>query len=468
MLAEDLVKPENYRDTVSTVNKSGKRNWVYAAAFKGAWLKRRTVISWFYVGLFLVLPWIKINDMPIVLINIMESKFIVFGKIFWPHDFFVLALGMVIFLVFILLFTIIYGRLFCGWICPQTVFMEFIFRPLERWIEGSHTQQKKLNEGEWNGAKLRKKALKHSIFILISMIFAHTFLSYIVGMDKVLLLLTTPISQNAGLFFAMMIFTGLFYAVFAYVREIVCTTVCPYGRLQGVLFDPQTLQIAYDYNRGEPRSKKPCKSSNENVGDCIDCFKCVQVCPTGIDIRNGLQMECVNCTACIDVCNEVMDKIKKPRGLIRYASENELKFGTKFMFTRKMKAYTVVLVLLIVLESFMIVTRKSVDVFISKTKGQTFSYSADGSLQNLYEAKIFNKTKKRMALKLQLNQYSGTIKWISAENVILEPESTNKLMFFVTIPVKEIKSRKNKISINVLTDNKITNTINTNFLGPFQ
>src|SRR5690606_12945541 len=223
---------------------------------------------------------------------------------------------MLIVMVCIVLFTAVFGRVWCGWTCPQTIFMELIFRRIEYLIEGDWTQQRKLNEGPNTDAKAWKKLLKHSIFLLISFAISNIFLAYIIGSDALFKIMTDPLEQHIGGFISIVVFTLVFYGVFAYVREIVCTTICPYGRLQGVLLDEQSMTVAYNEKRGEPRGKLRKGETDNDKGDCIDCNLCVQVCPTGIDIRNGIQMECVSCTACIDACDAVMEKIHKPKRLI--------------------------------------------------------------------------------------------------------------------------------------------------------
>ncbi|OJU23007.1 MAG: cytochrome c oxidase accessory protein CcoG, partial [Sphingobacteriales bacterium 41-5] len=450
--ADGLVGPdevtESFRDRHSNTTKEGKRKWVYALKPKGKLYNYRKWLSWFYFALFFALPLIKVNGMPLVQFNFTEGKFILFTKIFWPNDFFFFAVAMIAMIIFIALFTIIYGRVFCGWICPQTVFLEFFFRPIEWAIEGNPAQQKKLDAAPWTGSKIFKKVLKHSIYFVISFIIAHTFLAYILGIDEVWKLVTQPISENVGIFFGLLFFTALFFIVFAYIRDIVCTTICPYGRLQSVLFDKDTMQVSYDYVRGEPRGKI-VKGVEQNLGDCVDCKLCVQVCPTGIDIRDGVQMECVGCTACIDACNGVMEKVNRPLGLIRMASENEIEKKEKFHFNFRMKAYTVILLVLIALMAFLIITRKSVDTSMSRVKGQLYQEIGTDSLSNLFSAKIINKTKKDMPYEFRLEDISGRIRMVNAHKMELKGESINDVTFFIDIPKSAIKKRTTDIKVGV-------------------
>jgi len=397
----ELLEPSTFRDRISNVTEDGLRKWIYALKPKGKWYKYRIIFAVLYLLVFFTLPFIKVNDMPFILLNVVEGKFILFSKIFWPQDFFIFAVGMITFIIFIVLFTVIYGRLFCGWVCPQTVFLELVFRPIEWLIEGSPNQQKKRNEGPWNADKIIRKSLKHVIYFLISFLIAHTFLAYILGIDEVYRLMREPLSEHLSLFAGLIVFTLLFYGVFAFVREIVCTTICPYGRLQGVMFDKNTMQISYDYKRGEPRGKFK-KNVERTDGDCVNCFKCVQVCPTGIDIRNGVQLDCVGCTSCIDACDEVMDSLQMKRGLIRYASENQIITGLPFQFTNRVKAYTALLIGLMLGMGVLIWNRRSVDTFISRVKGQTYQETEVGKISNLFEAKVLNKTIKDVSTRIGL------------------------------------------------------------------
>ena len=468
----DVIGPQktgdSFRDRHSNVTEKGARKWVYALKPKGKLYQYRNYLSFVYLGLFFALPFIKINGFPAIQLNFPEAKFILFGKIFWPDDFFIFAVAMIAFIVFVALFTVIYGRVFCGWVCPQTVFMEFVFRKIEWWIEGPPNQQRKLNEGPWSREKIVKKTFKHIVFAFIALLISHTFLSYILGAKEVLTLITHPISENAGLFVGLLVFAGLFYFVFAFVRDIVCTTVCPYGRLQGVLFDKDTMQVSYDYNRGEPRGKIK-KNLEQHLGDCIDCKLCVNVCPTGIDIRNGVQMECVGCTACIDACDSVMEKINRPLGLIRMASENQISQKLPFRFNGKMKFYSAILLVLTGVMVFLLISRKSVDTSISRVTGQLYQEVGKDSLSNLFQAKIINKTHSDITYELKTEgAISGTVKMIETGLHKLKAESITNATFFIIIPSSQIKTRSSKINIGVYANGKKVETVKSTFLGPFQ
>lgn len=464
---EDIYVEDTFRGRISTVTKEGKRNWIYALQPSGRFYNYRQWLSYAYLLVFFALPLIHVNGSPLFMLNFLESKFIVFGKIFWPQDFFILALAMVAGIVFIALFTVIYGRLFCGWACPQTVFLEFVFRRIEWWIEGSPAKQRALHDAPISSNKILKKVLKHTLFLAFSFLIAHTFLAYILGVKDVWRLMHEPVSQHIGLLTSLIAFTLLFYGVFAFVREIVCTTICPYGRLQGVLFDKDTMQIAYDYSRGEPRARLK-KNEARTAGHCVDCRKCVMVCPTGIDIRDGVQMDCVGCTACMDACDEVMAKVGFPLGLIRYASENQIAGRRPFHVTAKVKAYSAVLMLLLVSMGWMVATRSSIDAYISRVKGQLYQEVSPGILSNLFEVKLINKTLHAQTAELRLENMEGEIKLVGHPAIALPPESVSDYTFFLSIASKAIPDRKNTITIGVYVNGERIQKVRTTFLGPFQ
>ncbi|MEQ9169287.1 MAG: cytochrome c oxidase accessory protein CcoG, partial [Fulvivirga sp.] len=326
MMEENLYEyDEQFRDGIATVDEEGKRVWVYPKKPKGYFHNLRKVVSAVLLILLFAGPFITISGRPLLLLNIFERKFVIFGQAFWPQDFFLLALLLITFFVFVILFTVVFGRLWCGWACPQTLFMEMVFRKIEYWLEGDANQQRKLNQRNWDFDKIWRKGLKHAIFMLVSIIIAHTVMAYLIGYKEVINIVSQPPTAHLSGFIGLTFFTFIFYGVFSYLREQACIAICPYGRLQGVLLDKKSIAVMYDWLRGEPRGKIKKNSDEQPKGDCIDCKLCVHVCPTGIDIRNGTQLECVNCTACIDACDEVMVKINKPKGLIRYASYDSIK-----------------------------------------------------------------------------------------------------------------------------------------------
>ncbi|MBO9631885.1 MAG: cytochrome c oxidase accessory protein CcoG [Chitinophagaceae bacterium] len=455
----------SFRDRIATVDESGKRKWVYAQKPKGKLYNIRTYVSWFFFILFFSLPFIEVNGQPIFLFNVVQAKFILFGKVFWPQDFFIFGLGMLTFIVFIVLFTAAFGRLFCGWVCPQTIFMEMFFRKIEYFIEGDAAQQKMLAKAPWTGSKIFRKATKHIVFYLCSFIIANTFLAYIIGVKELWKIITEPVAQHIGGLISIAVFSGVFYAVYAFFREQACTVVCPYGRLQGVLLDKNSMIVAYDHQRGEPRGKYN-KKVDRTIGDCIDCFQCVKVCPTGIDIRNGTQMECVGCTACIDACNAIMDKINLPLGLIRYASENGIEKREKLQYTGRMKLYTVLLGVLVTVLAFLLVTRKDVDSTIMRTPGMLYQERGTDSVSNLYNIKVANKTSNAIPLQLKLEGISGSIEIIGQHAIQVKEQGEGSGSFFIILPRNIIHERKTTLRIGIYSDNKKIDMISTNFLGP--
>ena len=457
---------ESFRDSVATINQEGKRNWIYALKPSGKFYKARTLLSILYIVIFLTIPFIKYNNEPLFLFNIIERKFILFGVIFWPQDFFIFGIGMITMVIFIALFTVAFGRLFCGWVCPQTIFMEMIFRKIEYLIEGDAPQQKALTKQPWNKEKILKRGGKLVIFFLLSFIIANTFLSYIIGVDELFKIVREPVSDHLAGFISMLVFTGVFFFVYSWFREQACIVVCPYGRLQGVLIDRDTMVVAYDYVRGEKRAKFK-KNETRSYGDCIDCGQCVKVCPTGIDIRNGTQLECINCTACIDACDFMMEKVGFKKGLIRYASENNISLGTKQRFTPRMMAYSGILTVLVGVLVFLLVTRTDVDATILRTQGQLYQEHENNQISNLYNVKVINKTRKEMPITLKLENTDGTIELIGNNGLIAPPEGLTEGTFFVKVDKAFVKERKNKLVIGVYSEDKKIETIKTNFLGPF-
>jgi len=462
-----MKQPEHtdvsFRDRIPTVTESGKRNWIHAWKPHGILYKWRSLLSLVYIVAFFTMPFISINGNPMLQINVVEGKFSILGSIFWPQDFFIFGIGMVTFIIFIVLFTMIFGRVFCGWACPQTIFMEMLFRKIEWWIEGNPNEQRALNRSPWNTNKIIRKTSKHVIFFLLSFVIANTFLAYIIGKDALLKIVTEPIEMHLGGLAAILFFTTAFYSVYAFVRELVCTVICPYGRLQGVLLDKDTVVVAYDYNRGEQRGKG--KRPAEGLGDCIDCNQCVVVCPTGIDIRNGTQLECVNCTACIDACNNIMKKINLPQGLIRYASENQLAEKKHFHFTTRMKVYSGILVLLIAAMGFTLATRSDVEAKVLRARGQLYQEVGKDSLSNLYNVIMVNKTHEPVPITLKVENMHGIIKFVGKEHMIVPKEGQSEAMFFLIIPKKEITTRESEIKIGVYQSGKKIKTITTSFLG---
>lgn len=490
---------EFFRDSIATVDASGHRKWLFPKQQKGRYFKYRTYVSYVLLAFFFAAPWIRIGDQPLLLINLFDRRFVILGQPFWTQDFHLFVLAMITGIIFIVLFTVVYGRLFCGWVCPQTIFMEGVFRKIDYWIEGTASQQKRLSGLPWSNAeKIRKRGGKLVLYYAISFLIGNTFLMYLIGTENWLDMATQPPASHSGYFTAMVIFSFAFFFVFAYLREQVCTAICPYGRLQGVMLDKDSIVVAYDYVRGEPRGKgkkrtkviktdDPASSIQKAVdqaatisggvtpqkaeqviklGDCIDCGLCVKVCPTGIDIRNGTQLECINCTLCIDACDEVMERIDQPKGLIRYASQNNIEQNKVFQFTTRMKAYSAVLVVLIGILAFSLTGgRAPVEATILRTPGTLFYPVDENTVSNLYNIQVTNKTTKEIPIRIEIENFEGgRIKMVGQETIVVPKQEITKGGFFIELPIAAIKQRKTKVVLGIYQGERRIARTHTNFL----
>ncbi|OIQ20179.1 MAG: cytochrome c oxidase accessory protein CcoG [Flavobacterium sp. MedPE-SWcel] len=462
---------EGFRDTIGTIDAEGKRSWLYPKKPSGKFYKYRKLVSYFLLVFLVSAPFVKINGNQFLMFNILERKFNIFGFPFWPQDFHLFVISMIIGVVFVALFTVAFGRIFCGWICPQTIFLEMVFRRIEYWIEGDRNAQVKLDKMEWNATKIRKKALKWSIFFFISFGIANVFLAYLVGSDKLIAMVEDGPMQHWGNLIALLIFTGVFYFIFAWFREQVCIIACPYGRLQGVLLDDKSVIVAYDHVRGEAEAGRGRMVKNEDraasgKGDCIDCKLCVHVCPTGIDIRNGTQLECTNCTACIDECNTVMDKVGLPQGLIRYASEDEITKKEKFVFSTRMKGYAAILLILFGVFTGMLFLRNDVEATVLRLPGQLFQHKGE-NISNVFTYKIVNKTTKDFTdVHFKLVKPDGVVKMVGNPSFTVPKEGLAKGTLFIEINPAFLKGDKTKVTLEVYDGDRLIETETTNFLGP--
>lgn len=468
VLQDNLITDtgDSFRDKVAIIDKKGKRIWLHPKKPKGNFHRARVIVSLFLIAFLFITPFIKINNEPLLLFDIFNRKFIIFGLIFWPQDFFIFALGFLAFVVFVVLFTAIYGRIFCGWLCPQTIFMEMVFRKIEYWIEGDSFQQIKLKKAPWTINKIYKKSLKQLIFLSISFIVGNVLLAYIIGIDRLYQLIKDTPSAHPGEFTAIIGFTGLFYFIFAWFREQACTFVCPYARLQSVLLDNNTIVVAYDFKRGEERKPLKMREKLDDFGDCIDCKNCIRVCPTGIDIRNGTQLECVNCTACIDACDEIMVKIKRPKGLIKYASFNQINNNQKFKLTPRIIIYTILLLLLISVVGALIIGRSNIDTNILRAQGALPQLLPDGNVVNLYTIKVLNKTHETIPIDLKLENFRGNLEIIGTDKLIVNPGTLTETSLLLKIPKTQLKPYSNKVKIGVYSSGKFVNYVETSFLNP--
>lgn len=463
---------DHFRDSIGTIKEDGKRAWVFPKKPSGKLYKYRKYVSYVLLTFLIASPFIKINGNQFLMFNVLERRFNIFGFPFYPQDFHLFVISMIIGVVFIALFTVAFGRIFCGWMCPQTIFMEMVFRRIEYWIDGDRGAQMRLDRQEWNAEKIRKRALKWFIFFIISFIIANVFLAYLIGSDRLIQYITDGPAQHISTMVSLLIFTAVFYFVFAWFREQVCIIACPYGRMQGVLLDNKSIVVAYDHKRGEAENGRKKWRKNEDRaalghGDCIDCFQCVNVCPTGIDIRNGTQLECVNCTACIDECDTIMEKVNLPKGLIRYASEDEITKKEKFKFTPRLKGYTAVLVILTGVLIGMMFLRNDLEANILRLPGQLYEHKEGNIISNVYTYKLLNKTTKAVEnVHFELISPKGEIKLVRHENFDVEPEALAEGTLFIEINASALNGDKNNLKIGVYSNDKLIETTTARFLAP--
>jgi cytochrome c oxidase accessory protein FixG len=462
---------DDFRDHLATADQQGNRRWLYPKKPSGPWHRRRAWFATALIGIMFAGPWVRINGNPLLLLNIIERRFSILGQIFWPQDTVIFAVAMLVFITGIIIFTTAFGRLWCGWACPQTVMMEMVFRKIEYLIEGDAHEQRALDDAPWNGRKAFKKSFKHAVFLGLSFVVGNTLLAYIIGSEQLLAIqFDDPRHHLAGLGF-MALFTLLFYGIFARFREQACTFICPYGRFQSAMLDENSMVVAYDHKRGEKRGPLHRNQSQEQraaagLGDCVACRQCVAVCPTGIDIRNGTQMECVNCTACIDACDAIMDKVGRPRGLIRFASLNNIERGERQHFTARMKLYAGVLAALIGLFLFLVFTRADVGTTLLRAPGTLFQQTAEGKIQNLYTMKIINKTARDLPVDLKLQNISGTIRVMGTTPLVVPREKLAQTSVLIELDPSVLTVNSTTLQLGLYSNGKLLETVTTGFVGP--
>src|SRR5690554_2814178 len=466
------MEEESFRDSIGTIAEDGKRAWVFPKKPSGRFYRYRKYVSYTLLAFLLLSPFIKVNGHQFMLFNVLERRFNIFGLPFWPQDFYLMALSLILGIVLLALFTVAFGRIFCGWICPQTIFMEMVFRRIEYWIEGDRGAQIRLDRAPWNGQKIRKRLFKWSIFFVISFLIANVFLAYLIGSDTLISHIKDGPLSHMGTMVPLLIFTGVFYFVFAWFREQVCIIACPYGRLQGVLLDDKSIVVAYDHKRGEGEQGRKSFRKNEDRdalghGDCIDCFQCVNVCPTGIDIRNGTQLECVNCTACMDACDDMMEAVNLPKGLIRYASEENIEKKVPFKFTPRLKGYTAVLIILIGVLTGMLFLRSDVEANILRLPGQLYEHKENNIISNVFTYKLLNKTTKDFEnIHFKLKSPKGTIHSVKQGEIVVPAQGLSEGTLFIEINNSTLSGDKNRAVIEVYSGDDLIETTSVTFLGP--
>ena len=432
---------ESPEEVLSTLTREGKRRWLYPTPSKGRFYYRRMVVGWLLMLVFLALPLIRISGKPAVLLDVIRREFTILGTTFFPTDTFLLLMMMIGFTLGIILFTALFGRVWCGWACPQTVYLEFIYRPIERFVEGKEHIKKRRDSGPLTFDKAWRKVIKYLLFLGITLFLTHSFLAYFAGWERLIVWIQQPPTEHWGYFVMMSLLTGLMLFDFAVFREQMCMITCPYARLQSVLLDDDSLIVSYDPARGEPsarRGKKQIRQEEEGFlpkkGDCIDCRACIRTCPTGIDIRDGLQMECIACTQCIDACDDIMDKIKKPRGLISYTSRNALETQR----TRRLRSRTVLysLLLLVIASAFIFAfsSRRSYDVNIGRSVGKPFMTLPDGQIANRLRFRIRNQTSQPSSLDIEIVEpEDAELRVVGTLPITLEPNEMKRVEVWVVI-----------------------------------
>ncbi|MEX0329852.1 MAG: cytochrome c oxidase accessory protein CcoG [Puniceicoccaceae bacterium] len=373
-------------DSVTSINEDGSRFIIHPADAHGNFKRWRRLTALLLIGIYILLPWVPINGYPAIFLDVIERRFHLFGFTLAAQD-----MWLLFFLVSGVAFTLFYitaflGRIWCGWACPQTVFLEHVYRRIERWIEGDAPKRRQLDAAPWDGTKLWKRILKHSLFMIISGLIAHMFLAYFISIPQLWQWMHEAPTEHWGAFVFVFVATLAIYLNYTWFREQLCIVICPYGRFQSALIDDDTLNVAYDYQRGNP----PGHVKDQEAGDCIDCKRCVQVCPTGIDIRQGLQLECIGCAACMDACDEIMDKVERPRGLIRYASDRSLEgHATRWIRPRTI-LYTGLLFLGIAVAGFALTSVENVVAMTTRMPGAPF-YVTDTHVRNQFQIRVVNK-----------------------------------------------------------------------------
>lgn len=433
---------------LSTMQSDGSRRWLRPRLSKGRWWERRRVVAYLLMVVFVVIPHLRIGGKPVILLDLVTSQLTVLGKTYYPTDTLILAFGILAVFISIVLVTAVAGRAWCGWACPQTVYMEFLFRPIDRIFERTVGKGGKPRES-MGGFRAVARIL---VYLILCMFLAHTFLAYFVGTERLAQWVRSSPLENPGAFLVMAVVTGLMMFDFLSFREQMCIIACPYGRFQSVMLDEQSSIVAYDPVRGEPRAKGKRPAVNP-VGDCVDCNQCVVVCPTGIDIRNGLQMECINCTQCIDACDDVMDRVGLPRGLIRYSSQDAIARKPIKLFRARTIIYPIVL--LIAMSGFAYAVRSTVgfDARLLRGKGAPFSINTDGTVHNSFRMRLVNRTQ-------QVQEYSFAVQSpedmeldvIQRELLSLPPGGNVLVPLSVEFPTSATRGVGNEQAVIVVSD----------------
>ncbi len=429
-------------ERLATTDEKGRRVYLHPEAVKGFWQKRRTVVYWFLIVLYLVLPWINIGGKPALQLNIIHREFTLFGSTLHGVEPFIIFLAVVSGIFFIAFMTSVFGRVWCGWACPQTVFIQSIFMKIEEFIEGKPNRRRELDAAPWSAEKIFKKSVKWVVFTIISLHIAHTFIGYVVGPRELLYITTQSPAHNWGLFLGAMIMTGIFLWDFGWFREQFCIIMCPYGRMQSVMMDENSLVVSYDKKRGEPHFGSVPKGEE---GDCVNCYHCVKVCPVGIDIRRGTQLECIHCTMCIDACDNIMDKLKKPHGLIKYASENGEKHK---VLTPRSLIYAGVSTLLLGIFLYSLNASTELKLVFLRSK-IPFTVNREGKVMNNFQLKLMHQGTQhsRLEFKIKEADLASKIDLITPSHPTVVDVAEKKIVFFFRFDKSVLVSGKLKATV---------------------
>lgn len=421
---------------LSTADVEGRRKWVFPSPPRGKWTNRRRLLAYLLISFFLLAPWIRLRSKPLVFVDIFNARIDFFGASYFINEAPVFLASVFFLFSAIFLFTALFGRVFCGWICPHTVFMEFVYRPIERVLEGYGAAQK-LWKKRALSSRLPVLTTKLLIFFSIAFILSNSFLAYFLGADRLMVLIKEGPFEHWKLFLSVLICAGVFTFHFTWFREQLCLFVCPYGRLQSILLDKNSLIVAYDKVRGEPRGKV-----GSTTGDCVDCKACVRVCPTGIDIRDGLQLECVQCTACIDACDDIMTKVKRPLGLIRYQSENEVERRPKKILRPRVLAYAALVLISFSLLLISTGTRSSFSAVINRESGrEVFLVDSEGWVTNAVRMHLGNRLDVFNEIVIEaLDPSTLQIVLPGRDKIRLAPQSKDTLHMLLKLPQEEFQA----------------------------
>ena len=451
--------------SLSTIQADGSRKFVHPADVHGSFTTWRRVVALVLLVIYIALPWIPVNGFPAVFLDVQERRFHFFGLTLATQDLwigFFLVTGLAFGLFYI---TALFGRVWCGWTCPYTVFLEQVYRRVERWIDGDGTARRQLEDAPWTASKIARRVFKHGVFILISAAIAHVFLSYFVSIKSLYDMMKQSPTHHTLAFGVVLFLTGALYFSFSWFREQFCVILCPYGRLQSALTDDNSVVIGYDKIRGEPRGKGTVEKP---AGDCINCRRCVQVCPTGIDIRNGLQLECIGCAACVDACDDVMLKLKRPKGLVRHDSYKGLQGGkTKFIRSRTV-FYTVILFVWIAAFSVAITRISPLRASVVRMGGASF-YVDNGMIRNQFQLRIINKRNAASTYRIQLvGNVPPSLQIIGVDQTIdLPAMGEDQKTIVLTLPQADYKERsKFTIKVTDIARGDASETRVMEYLGP--